>query len=195
MADFHIAYPIVHANEGGYVNVASDKGGETYAGISRVWHPTWPGWVLIEAWKAIHGTPKRYQFIEMPGLVDDVVSFYKGRWDDIMGDRLRSQAVANQLYDFATGTGKAVKIAQEVLVNMGFTLTPDNAFGPKTLAAVNAADPQQFFTRLKAARIAYYHYLVQQDAGQQVNLDGWLIRANRFLYAEKKTLSGSPLVA
>jgi len=187
MANFHVAYPIVHANEGGYVNISSDKGGETYGGISRVWHPQWPGWVLIDAWKAIHGVPKRYKYIEMPGLVEEVVAFYRVRWDDIMGDKLRSQAVANQLYDFATGTGKAVKIAQNVLVEMGFKLTPDNAFGPKTLAAVNAADSAEFFTRLKAARIAYYHYLVQQDATQQVHLTGWLVRANRFLYEEKKT--------
>nr|GFC83940.1 hypothetical protein [Tanacetum cinerariifolium] len=194
MANFDKAYQIVHGNEGGYANVVNDKGGETYAGIARHWHNDWPGWVLVDTWKAAHGTPKRGAYIEMPGLVDEVVGFYRERWDNIMGDQIKSQPIANQLYDFATGTGIAVKIAQRVLVGMGYYVGksgPDNVFGPSTLAALNAANESTFYTRLKAARIDYYHYLVAQDASQGVHLAGWLARANRFLDIQKKTSGAS----
>jgi lysozyme family protein len=198
MANFDIAYHIVHGNEAGYANVAKDKGGETYCGISRVWHPTWPGWLMVDMWKALHGTPERGQYLEVPGLVEEVLSFFRNRWDDLHGDELRNQDVANQLYDFSAGTGLTVKIAQQVLVGMGFNVGkngPDNAFGLKTLAAINAADPATFYNRLKQARIAYYHYLVAQDASQEVHLAGWLARANRFLDLQKKTVPRSSSVA
>jgi lysozyme family protein len=188
MANFNIAYGIVHKNEGGYANVASDRGGETYCGIARNYQKQWHGWVLIDNWKALHGTPKRGEYIETPGLVDEVVAFYRVRWDDIMGDKLHSQPIANQLYDFATGTGRAVKIAQQVLIDMGAHLTADNAFGPATLAAVNAADEATFYRKLREARIAYYRYLVQQNPSQGIFLNNWLARANAFVDLQKKTL-------
>lgn len=191
MASFDIAYHIVHGNEGGYANVANDKGGETYCGISRRWHPTWGGWLLVDMWKAANGMPRRGAFLSIDGLVEEVLGFYRNTWDDLSGDQLRNQDVANQMYDFATGTGKAVQIMQNVLIGMGFPLKADNAFGPKTLAAINQADPATFYNRLKAARIAYYHYLVAQDATQEVHLAGWLARANRFLDLQKKTVQRS----
>lgn len=40
------------AKEGGYANVLGDKGGETYMGISRVYWPSWPGWPVIDDWRA-----------------------------------------------------------------------------------------------------------------------------------------------
>ena len=193
MASFDIAYHIVHSNEGGYANVANDKGGETYCGISRVWHPEWGGWALVDLWKSQHGTPKRGAFLGVLGLVDEVLGFYRNTWDDLSGDQLRNQDVANQMYDFATGTGKAVQIMQSVLNGMGFSLKTDNAFGPRTLAAVNAADAATFYNRLKQARIDYYHYLVQRDATQAVHLAGWLARANRFVDLQKKTARRSSL--
>jgi lysozyme family protein len=195
MASFDKAYQIVHGNEGGYANVPNDKGGETYCGISRVWHPTWGGWQMVDLWKALHGTPRRGAYLEVPGLVEEVLGFYRNTWDDLSGDQLRNQDVANQMYDFATGTGKAVQIMQNVLNGMGFALKADNAFGPKTLAAINAADPATFYNRLKEARIAYYRYLVAQDASQAVHLAGWLARANRFLDLQKKTAPRSSSVA
>lgn len=48
MADFLQAYESMIRNEGGYTlhTVAGDRGGMTYAGIARNFHPNWPGWAL-----------------------------------------------------------------------------------------------------------------------------------------------------
>ena len=45
MADFQPAFEKMIRNEGGYTlhNVASDRGGQTFAGIARNFHPNWPG--------------------------------------------------------------------------------------------------------------------------------------------------------
>ena len=34
--------------EGCYANHGKDRGKETYKGISRKYHPKWPGWELID---------------------------------------------------------------------------------------------------------------------------------------------------
>ncbi len=49
MANFTQAYNLTSAHEGGYVNDAIDRGGETYRGISRVYHSSWKGWSNIDA--------------------------------------------------------------------------------------------------------------------------------------------------
>jgi len=45
MTDFEICFNKTITLEGGYVlhNIKGDTGGMTYAGISSVHHPTWPG--------------------------------------------------------------------------------------------------------------------------------------------------------
>lgn len=40
--------------EGGYVNDPQDKGKETIFGISRVYNPTWQGWLDVDLWKKEH---------------------------------------------------------------------------------------------------------------------------------------------
>ena len=46
MSDFNIAFEKTLLAEGGYklTDVANDKGGQTYAGITRRDHPAWQGW-------------------------------------------------------------------------------------------------------------------------------------------------------
>ena len=49
---FSQAFAATMQHEGGYANVQGDKGGETYMGISRVYWPSWPGWPVIDDWRA-----------------------------------------------------------------------------------------------------------------------------------------------
>jgi lysozyme family protein len=50
MAEFGYAYEKMIRNEGGYKLhiVREDQGEQTYAGISRKYHPQWPGWRNID---------------------------------------------------------------------------------------------------------------------------------------------------
>ena len=82
MADFQPAFEKMIRNEGGYKlhNIASDRGGQTYAGIARNSHPNWPGWRFIDA-----------NDLDNAELTQRVREFYKAQfWDKISGDGIWS---------------------------------------------------------------------------------------------------------
>jgi lysozyme family protein len=154
-------------DEGGYVltNRKSDRGGQTYAGISRVMNPQWAGWEAIDRGE-----------IPPSDLVRD---FYRaGYWQPIQGDAIDRQEVAATIFNFAVNTSApgrptvAVKLAQLVV-----GATPDGDFGPKTLAAVNAYEPRLFKAEFALAKVARYAGICNHDRSQVVNLLGWINRS------------------
>lgn len=127
MANFDIAYEKTLAAEGGYKlhTVKGDKGGTTFAGISRNAWSGWPGWVLIDAGETSSDSLKMC-----------AKTFLKAYfWDKIYGDQIGFQGVADAIYDFAVNSGlsQAVKRVQKIV-----GATQDGAFGPKTFAKLNA---------------------------------------------------------
>jgi lysozyme family protein len=162
MANFEHAYEDTIRAEGGYrlTNIAGDRGGQTYAGIARKMNPTWPGWGHVDAGQV----PPTHMVRE----------FYKREfWDAVQGDAIDSQAIAATLYDFAVNAGVrvAVKLAQ-IVVNT----TPDGDFGPATLAAINAADPQTFRLAYALAKVKRYAEIVNRNRTQSKFLLGWINR-------------------
>jgi lysozyme family protein len=163
MTNFLPAFEAMIRNEGGYKlhTVAGDTGGMTYAGIARNRWPRWPGWPDIDAGAIPASTM--------------VADFYRENfWDKIRGDNLENQNIARSLFDFAVnaGVGTAVKLAQLVVGQ-----TPDGALGPKTLAAMNAIDPEKFVLAYALAKIARYRDIVTRNRTQQKFLLGWINRA------------------
>lgn len=162
MSEFLPAYEKTLLNEGGYVlhDVKDDRGGMTYAGISRRFWPNWRGWVDVDA-----GSVPEAQ---------DVRAFYRAKfWDPLRLSEISEQEIAETLYDFAVnaGTGIAVKLAQIVVGT-----TPDGRIGPKTLAAINATDPRTFVLRYALAKVARYREIIARDKTQLKFINGWLSR-------------------
>ncbi len=117
MADYTLAFPLIGVNEGGYVFIAGDKGGETYAGITRPNHPNWPGWPTIDAAKPL----SRGAIVD--GLEPLVETFYKTYyWDPLSLDSINSQRVANFTFDWNVTSGawaaKKLQALQLVLQQM-----------------------------------------------------------------------------
>lgn len=165
MADFKAAFEIMIHNEGGYRlhTVQGDRGGQTYAGIARKYHPYWPGWRIIDT----TGTNNA----ELTKMVRE---FYKVNfWYRINGDLIESQAVASTIFDFAVNAGPqvAAKLAQIVV-----GATPDGAIGPKTLAELNKAPDGSFSARYALAKVARYAKIVNRDRSQAKFLLGWINR-------------------
>ena len=161
MADFQPAFERVIRDEGGYVlhNVPGDRGGQTYAGIARNMHPKWPGWAAIDA-----GSTPPAQMVR---------DFYKlNFWDDIRGDALTHQAIASDIFNFYVNTGRPAKVLAQLVVGV----TPDGAIGPRTVAALNAADPEKFVLAYAIAKITRYRDIVQRDRTQLKFLLGWINR-------------------
>lgn len=185
MAEFEKAYEKTSKNEGGYANHLKDKGGETFHGIARKHWPKWTGWVLIDAErpkfpKEIH-SPKNWKHVdkilnEIPRLKELIRSFYKSNfWDDIEGDRINSQEVANILYDWAvnSGEGSPAKNVQRVI-----GAKVDGDIGPATTAKINAYQDQiSLVSRLRDERVRVVKEIVQRDPSQNVFLSNWIERA------------------
>lgn len=162
MSDFNIAFEKTLLAEGGYklTNIANDKGGQTYAGVSRNANPSWIGWSFIDRGE----TPPSQ-------LVRD---FYKlTYWDVCRGDSILRQGTAESIYDFAVNAGPrtAIKLAQIVV-----GVTPDGSAGQKTLAALNAMEPEHFRPAYALAKIARYRDICTRDRSQLKFILGWINR-------------------
>lgn len=161
MADFLPAFEAMIRNEGGYVlhNVEGDRGGMTYAGIARNMNLHWPGWVKID-----NGDQVPAQMVR---------DFYKPNyWDNIKGDQIKSQVVAQAIFDFHVNAGAVARKLAQLVVGA----TPDGAIGDKTVALLNAYDEDKFVMAYALAKIARYRDIVTRDRTQQKFLLGWINR-------------------
>jgi len=170
MPDFNPAFERMIQNEGGYklVNIPADRGGQTYAGIARNFHPNWPGWRFIDS--------NDLQNLELSAQVR---SFYRESfWDKISADKINSQMVAETIFDFGVNAGPvtAAKLAQIVI-----GAVPDGRIGPVTLEKLNAMDEAQFVLKFALAKMARYAEICNKDRSQTKFLLGWLNRTLRGL--------------
>lgn len=162
MSDFLPAFERMLINEGGYKlhKVQGDTGGQTYAGISRKNWPNWAGWIDIDADK----TPDAKL----------VRGFYFANfWEPLRLSEVTQQRTAQTIFDFAVnaGTSTAAKLAQIVVGT-----TQDGKLGPRTIEALNFADPDRFALAYALAKIARYRDIVTRDRSQIKFLLGWINR-------------------
>jgi len=169
MASFEQVIPIILAREGGYANVASDKGGETYRGLSRKYNPSWSGWAIID--KTPHPIARNTIFPELEQKVKDQ---YKSAYWNSYFNNIQSLDVAKAMFDSrinqSGGYGSLVKRA----LGSSMPFTQGVAVTSSDVAAINAK-PADFYTKFMAQREAYYRHL-----NQPVNLQGWLNRLAEF---------------
>lgn len=166
MAEFAPAFDRMIANEGGFklTDIPGDRGGQTYAGIARRMNPDWAGWPCIDRGE----TP----------ATDLVRDFYlAGWWVPLRCDEITDQRVAESLFDFAVNTsgyGKPVVAAKLAQLTVG--AVPDGVIGARSLAAINAIDPDLFLARFALAKLARYRDICAKDKTQMKFLLGWINR-------------------
>lgn len=177
MADFEPCFAKVIRIEGGYqlTNNPGDRGGHTYAGISRVKNPEWIGWEKID----------RKEFDnELSGMVKN---YYREEfWNKIQGDAIGAQSVAYNLFASGVNIGinTAIRLCQKII-----GVKPDGFFGGKTLSALNIfvqdeKDEQIFVLRFSIMNVFRYKTIVMSDSrrnhdllvSDQKNLCGWINR-------------------
>lgn len=181
MADLAKALPPVLALEGGFVDDPADAGGMTYRGISRRYFPRWHGWDLIDGQRK--SGPIDDQLLEV-----HVRQFYRVEfWDRFQGDRIRDQALADELLDQAVNLGvhRAVEHLQRALncLNAQGTRWPDmerdGKLGPATLAAIDGAISyglgRHLLTAIRSQQGCYY---LERMEARPVNerFHGWFGR-------------------
>lgn len=139
---FEQAYVVAMEHEGWGVltDIVDDPGKMTYSGISRVHHPLWPGWPLIDA--GAHMTESGRARLD--GLQKEF--FNQNFWAEINGDRLFSlnRQLAVKVFDTAVHRSPRTSslYLQRTLniLNYNQRLYPDlrldGAIGDRTISAL-----------------------------------------------------------
>lgn len=132
MANFEKAYNKVIKTEGFYANDPDDRGGETYMGVARKFHPNSKIWPIIDnVTKSFDITSTKFKtnssyrrniqiqinnkLRQYPELHNYIMPLYKTEyWDKANLDNLNSQLIATQIFDHGVNAGmsNAIKIAQ-----------------------------------------------------------------------------------
>jgi lysozyme family protein len=176
-ASFLVAYGMVRSHEGGYANVSNDLGGETYCGISRIFHKEWQGWYRIDEYKQLNGTPTwNYYFKDITEW--HVTEFYLDIWVKEGFFDLENQAIANYLFDFRIHSPLAIRIIQQQLNKCGHHFELDNLMNSKMIDALNKTDSNKFLKLIRERRIDFYKKIVDRYPNQKKFLSHWIKRAN-----------------
>ena len=156
MADFDPAVAKTLIREGGarFTDNPDDRGGATKYGISQ----------------------RAYPNLDIANLSEDQArAIYKqDYWDRVSGDKLKSQAVAENIFDTAVNMGPttATKLAQMIL-GVGI----DGKLGQTTLDAINKLDEKAFLAEFTLAKVARYAAICKRDPTQSKFLLGWINRS------------------
>ena len=128
------------SHEGGYVNHASDPGGETNYGISKRAYPSLD--------------------IKALTLADAKAIYKRDYWDRAQCDKL-PPSVAYVLFDAAvnSGIGQAIRFLQRAV-----NVADDGVIGPMTIAAVTRLDAESVCARYIGQRLEFMTKLTTWDA-------------------------------
>ncbi len=95
-------------------------------------------------------------------------------WDRWQADLIVSQRIAQILVDWVWTSGSyGITIPQRLL-----GVKADGIVGPKTLAALNCREPNEFFGEIKQARISYIDQICRRRSANTKFRTGWLRRLN-----------------
>lgn len=156
MANVDVLLPFILKFEGGFVNDPADSGGATNKGVTIA---TWrqcgydkdgDGDIDVQDLKLITNKDVRNRVLK------------PHYWDRWKADQIQSQRIANILVDWVWGSGKhGIVIPQRLL-----GVKDDGIVGAKTLAAVNAADPDRLFEAIYNAREKFLHDITNQSVAK-----------------------------
>jgi lysozyme family protein len=174
MADVMRLAPFILQREGGFSNRKADRGGATNKGVT------------LTTWRSVGYDKDGDGDIDVDDLRlltdEEVVSVVlkPHYWDRYRADEIQSQSVANTLVDWLWMSGRpAITRVQRLL-----GLTADSIVGPRTIAAINAANPSALFEQVRQLRLSFYDEIVARDASQRANLNGWRNRLAALTFSD-----------
>lgn len=174
MASFSEAYKLTDKHEGGYQNMASDKGNYTKSGkqIGTNWGisaKTLEGYLGRE--------PSLQDMVNLPKST--AMSIYKKYyWSPYKLDELKSQDVANNLFDASVnqGQGTMLKVFGEAL-----GISQLKSVNSDTISKANSWNGSELTNKIVEIRIKKYKNLNNSKFEIQ-----WIKRAKNYLVAHKK---------
>ena len=156
------------AREGGYVDHPADRGSATKYGVTAR---------TLGMWRQLGrpATRAEVQALELQEARNIYRQIYivGPGFDAITTPALRALVVDDGIL---SGPATAIETLQRCL-----GIRDDGVFGPRTRAAVEAADPVTLHVRIVKARVIRYAQIVEADPTQAVFIEGWARRALGFL--------------
>lgn len=178
MASFSTAYKTVRANEGGYRNVSWDKGGETYKGVARNFHPNWAGWKIVDEYKKSH-TLKSGDYIPNTALDKLVQDYFEANfWKVNNLDKINNQTLATLCFDIVIQHGLGERKIINDAINRHLQSVPLSDTVTLQSVAVMNAKPEAAYKAIAEDRIEYVNSL-KDSLGPDFN--AVLSRAKAFL--------------
>jgi lysozyme family protein len=186
MADFLKSYNKLKVYEGVYNNNPVDKGGETFRGISRHYHPDWKGWKLIDFAK--EGDNFYNDLLGDSELAVMVKDFYRENyWNNFRGDDLANQVIADELLELTVNLGllDGIEIIQSVinLLNRNeklyYDIIVDGILGDETLKtlkiSLNKNGERLFFNVMNFYQAMQYILIMEGTPDNELFI-GWFKR-------------------
>lgn len=177
MSDFNEAIKVVLKHEGGWVNDPDDRGGETNFGISTL---------IVEREKITN------EFLLMPAdlkrdpgwmklmKVEGAMKVYKQLfWDKFGYAAINDQNVATKIFDCGVNCGpsRSHTMAQKAANACGSVCGVDGILGPKSVFAINACEPKEFMSQMRAQMEAYYSAIIVKRPQNAKFRNNWMRRA------------------
>lgn len=155
------------AKKVGFANDPNDNGGATMVGVTI---GTYRSYCKYKG----KSTPTVQNLKNIPYKEwrDIIHTMYWNKWK---ADLINDQRVANMIVDWVwtSGQGIGIKRVQKIL-----GVTADGIVGPKTIAAVNAKDPNELVKEVYNARLSHFNAIVKANPSQKKWLNGWINRIN-----------------
>lgn len=172
---FMDSYSNLRKWEGNYSYLPDDKGGETYAGISRNYNPNWDGWEILDQYKKDSVVCWN---VYIDAIEPCVIDYYFSVW---MGDKyylIKDPIVRDYLFDYRnTGTIAYIHLCK-VLNEMGYNVCVSTPLTEDIILVLNTVDQQIFITKLQEERTNFYERVAARYPMLQKYLRGWINRAN-----------------
>lgn len=188
MADYKLIIPWIKKWEGGLSKDPNDQASKNPVPDGSGYHTnkgiTW------QVWKSVFGSSEDSikRFYDMSDK-DWAYIFKTLYWDKIGGDNIRSQRIADILSNWAWGSGTYIpSVAIQKILGIGI----DGIIGKQTINAINSANEQIVFTKLKNANIAFFDSL-SKNPKYSTFRTGWFNRLTS-LYDEYIKKNTKPIV-
>ena len=145
-------------NEGGYVKLANDPGGETSFGISH----------------------RDYPALDIRNLTREAAIgiYFRDFWSAGRYPEL-PESLAVKLFDLSINMGPshAARCLQRALRACGNPITEDGLVGDETVRATIRADPTVLLCAFRSEAAGYYRSAAEASPREAGFLEGWLSRA------------------
>lgn len=176
---FAVALAYVLIFEGWYSCDPRDPGGETYRGISRRHHPTWPGWPIVDVIKRSTDRDDLFQKdLKLAGMVSD---FYRASFWDKMRCGEMPPKVAAKVFESAVNLGCAwpIQTIQKILpIYTNRDAGPvDGIPGAMTIGALSGVNEDLIVASIRSNQMVMYETLCRQNPELRVYALGWHRRA------------------